>query len=1137
MSHADYLAMRWLQDEFLPERYLAAPDGRPLHAYRCTDDELIALSQRLGEALATDAPVKRHLAALFCLFAAEWWRRRYDGSAWGWEPVFQELGARYDRDQMGAWQRASTLTDKGLTYWRRDLRRSAHRREFLLSLVLEGGLPLGLLVAGKGRLTDHLRRVLAELNRFGPNGELARHLSEQHAHLLPASFCRPEVHALIGDLLAAVLRWRDGIPVSVAPGDAMAWLDANAPDWRRDLPLPVDDDAARGLLAGLIRDTVALRGRGPGLTTLVSRLLVSDGTTWRPVLTFTMDGSVSLDGPVPLAAIPGAATRARLRAAGDLEGLAPGPLALLQAEGTERNVWRMEALSAGKITVQWPLDAPVDLSLRVDGATVQTFGARGGEPAAQPPLVFDALDDDPEPTRLRLLGSGSTRTRKDRLYIACRNGADLLPDEGATVRSLGPIGGTDLTIHEIAGTVRWRDGDEGLSLLFRTRSEDEARSRLTVDGRPPSWDVDAPLAVLGRPVLWEATGGMIARRVRPGDLRWRPAGGGPWRSLPRDGSWPFGLIDLVLVREEEVLDRLRLAVLPESARVRREADGPRKGLLRLDGCDGADLRIDRNVLGADVTHAVERHEGGGVVRLEAAGVPPSRVPVVVSWPGQGEVCCLLPFPVRGGGFIDPQGRWLPRNARLHLDQLYGIRALRDPGSGDAEVFGWVKAPDLTGDRQSWIRHRFDGVCALASLRAPLLNLLSASQELDTVVELVVRCGGSDSPPVRVSRVDLELDIEGERVGLKPASLAALSQSNLASAELVCRPIADLAAPEETLPTVPEAEGPPAWMFHKEGRAPGSWLIYGRVGGRHRFRPRAVSIAGDAAPDRVAGLAAISRIADHCERQRALHTLLDSMADDPLHGAWGEVDQSLRAIQGHLPLATLNLFQRLPERPDALTMLLARAPISMVGRILAMQDELPFLWTVLPFRSWLRAFTAAERGLVGLIVGGGQTEDAARVFAADVIDRILVQVEEEQTALSCTTALLREHLGRPRSGDCTLVHLRQAPFRQLLAGKLAALRMAVRRRNDGPQWPTCTEFPEVVSGLPPEHLDLPRPLRPVLDAPFAAARLATTGERADDRMLRALRQCRAFDTEWFDEAYVFALGLALSEPDVITCWSA
>jgi hypothetical protein len=501
-------------------------------------------------------------------------------------------------------------------------------------------------------LTSHLRRVLAELDRIGPDAEQGARISEKYAHGLPASFHRTEVHALIGELLCAVLHQRDAIPSSVPPSDALGWLDENARGWRDKLPLVVEDAAAGELLAGLVRETVSLRDRGRPLVTLVERLLIHDGSARRPMLSFTMDGVIAPEslGHQAAAAMAGA-KRARLRAGGDLENVISAPLALMNKAGDGRTDWRVQPLSAARAPVSWPLDAPVELTVSVGETIACTNMATGGAQTSQPPLAFEVVEDSP--THLRLIGSGSIRTRSDRLFVAARNADDLIPaDEASAVRMLDAIAGTELTLFEVRGAVRWRDGDTGLALVLRTGSDDETRSRLTVDGPPPRWDVAAPITVMGRPTLREVAGGRAARLVPMTDMRWRPVNGGEWRAFPKNGSWPCGLIEVALVRAGEILDRLRLAVLPETTDVTVEAQGPTGGLILLDGFGNADLHIDRNAIGRNVVHGIEPVDGGAAIRLEASGEPPSHVPIVASWRGQGELRLLPRFPVRGGGFID-----------------------------------------------------------------------------------------------------------------------------------------------------------------------------------------------------------------------------------------------------------------------------------------------------------------------------------------------------------------------------------------------------------------------------------------------------------------------------------------------------
>ncbi len=54
-----------------------------------------------------------------------------------------------------------------------------------------------------------------------------------------------------------------------------------------------------------------------------------------------------------------------------------------------------------------------------------------------------------------------------------------------------------------------------------------------------------------------------------------------------------------------------------------------------------------------------------------------------------------------------------------------------------------------------------------------------------------------------------------------------------------------------------------------------------------------------------------------------------------------------------------------------------------------------------------------------------------------------------------------------------------------------------------------------------------PFRPVRCAPFVAADTAITGTEFDGRLVLELRLIRAFDQEWFDAVYTFALALGLA----------
>src|SRR3989338_944055 len=88
----------------LNSKNLARPDGRMLYGYRLTDEEFRSLRETLSFAtsfgkLDEVSNKIRSFSALFVLYAAEWWRREYQGGAWRWSSIirtFQDNAEEFD---------------------------------------------------------------------------------------------------------------------------------------------------------------------------------------------------------------------------------------------------------------------------------------------------------------------------------------------------------------------------------------------------------------------------------------------------------------------------------------------------------------------------------------------------------------------------------------------------------------------------------------------------------------------------------------------------------------------------------------------------------------------------------------------------------------------------------------------------------------------------------------------------------------------------------------------------------------------------------------------------------------------------------------------------------------------------------
>jgi hypothetical protein len=182
---------------------LEHPDGRPLHRYQATDGELEALRNLLRANFRSHCPDRgKHISAAFCLFIAYWFQRNGGTSHWSWDRPVGALEVALDHAGR------TRLTDAGLSYWRRPLRkREDGTRLFLASLIIEGGLPRAALT-GSRWLGSYLGRVIADLerNRQAESEPASRH-ARFHLHHIPETFQDEGLAELMAETALAVCRF------------------------------------------------------------------------------------------------------------------------------------------------------------------------------------------------------------------------------------------------------------------------------------------------------------------------------------------------------------------------------------------------------------------------------------------------------------------------------------------------------------------------------------------------------------------------------------------------------------------------------------------------------------------------------------------------------------------------------------------------------------------------------------------------------------------------------------------------------------------------------------------------------------------------------------------------------------------
>jgi hypothetical protein len=214
---------------------------------------------------------------LFVLYAAEWWRRRYDGSGWSWEPIMANLGA-----SGSAWSQAqrSNCVERGLAAWHLGLR-DTHGLRFLGSVAFNGGLPMQLLATARGNIGSVLTRVLRLAGTGNADPTDVQGWIESMSAYLPQAYRQQEIYALLTEIVLTLLNLKASAGLTTAKG-AIAELDQRKPHWRDLFPFPIEDAQAQGLLEQLVKDAVAARPlRNATRITLERQLQQLEDGSWQ----------------------------------------------------------------------------------------------------------------------------------------------------------------------------------------------------------------------------------------------------------------------------------------------------------------------------------------------------------------------------------------------------------------------------------------------------------------------------------------------------------------------------------------------------------------------------------------------------------------------------------------------------------------------------------------------------------------------------------------------------------------------------------------------------------------------------------------------------------------------------------------
>jgi hypothetical protein len=1101
------------------------PDGRPLYAYECRDEEYERLKEMVCEQMPAALSGRRqfHFAATFCFYAAETFRRRHEGGPWAWETVFAEIG-----HSTPPYPRIYEWVSQGLAWWRRPLLKShSGNREFLVTLGCEGGLPLRLLHKENAHLSRYFRELLSAYHRerHAPGcdaTDMARWVAVRY---LPASLRHDIVFKLSGDLMQSVVKLQELVADTTDP---IMFLDRTRPQWRDDLPLPVEDATVEALLRNLVSQA--------------KNLAQTERQHWRWHCYLTQRGEswnieqqLELPNTVTGTSLqawshwndPPARLRILLQTGEGIDGIAL--LTRLQGTGREAT-YRCEGLRRGGVRLLGNAAAAGARLLLSNGNEEVALPTLGGQELGPLPWVFVKRD-----AQWEWCGEGSVRSRDASVRVLALDEGSCITVDGAC-ESVGSAPDLQRSLYQVTGAVEWQHPELG-TCQIRSASQDTSEESFLVDGKVLSSGLNLRPPFIGLPSLYAIGGDGIQHRINGAMLEWRPlnAPEGAWRT---DAATCAGR---VWIRYRDASGALRfrrqVEVLPATARIeiaRIGASAEEAGIIRLTGLPAVRVSVPE-VAGC---HFQVRPVDGGVEVdcFAQGGLPVTQFSADLRWPDGRSLTLILPFPRQAAAFVRA-GQVLSPRERVALGRLATLQAVvRAPtGGGRFRLEARVNTR-TSGSGRYELREALHAASkeplqfALHRLQERLASMLAMTGDLDALVTLeIVDREGQALACVEVAEFDvaLEPDRGHNQVVLPQTSLGRLGDG---WEERITVKMLPLWNPSTGPIDLIRDETANAWRV-PDGLAPGPWWVLGWDGDWARFRPLLWMVQGEQAIAEVSDLMQAIHEPVRETRQTRLQVLVSSLATNVEHPDWPRLFDYLQLTRTY-PASAFDLFQHLVHAPEAMILALLKSTDEEFDLVWSLAEQLPFSWHLVPITGWLSAaerhFGALREGLAdydldGAILWGMFRELRQRVtsrqpFFKSVCDWIGERLFPDRQLENSELAIACHH------GSMLTVLIREQE-------------QALQARHDAAEWypvgPQVMEWVRQPNFPARFRYDrIAQPFRPVRCAPFVAAQISLHSQDSSEDLLLELRQLRDFDQEWFDHAFALALCLGLAQRPVV-----
>ena len=661
----------WLRSTVLEENDLSFSDGRPLYAYQCRDPLYQTMAKQLPGALqrvGQKSFIDDSWNPMFCLYAAEWWRRNYSSGPWSWDGIYESIGWQ----SVTSHERSERVAN-GLKWWKRTVFKREGRNLFLVTIACEGGLPLQLLQRENQYLGTYFNQILKERQKIRDFGGGTVELAERLSDRLPASLRQDSVYELSGRLVDAVSECRSRLGGIVE--HPLRELDKLDPEWRASFPLRLDDEIARTLLRGLLQQRVGV----DKAITATDFCTVSRGLVLREKNQWMMQVQIELPDKIKTGILLGKLNGKeesdlpqRIEVSATISGRQYS-LGLLSKLSNQPEFWRVQfASGSNPLTVSGEIACE---SVEIIISAGQSELARWIPDSAIAPsedlpwsFVSSIGEIDERTKQVDWAGEGAVTTTHSCALLVLPDNSSISDSELFT--AIGRLSHSQQQLMSIDSSLEVVLADGEQCSITLAASEDDLPVYQLI-GEQMYGQLHSKPIYLSLPKIYRTID--EERFVVPlSQLRWRPYSRKKieWRSVVSEP--PVGDVRLRHIGSKGIQFESRLIVLPNAAKIGYRSSALHGGKITLSGFDTSEIVVDSS---DSVEIEVETSGAVSTISVGTASLSRFNIPVQFSWSNDSKVRLRLPVPLERAAFVRDDGVAVAFQSQVSIDELLGMRAV------------------------------------------------------------------------------------------------------------------------------------------------------------------------------------------------------------------------------------------------------------------------------------------------------------------------------------------------------------------------------------------------------------------------------------------------------------------------------